>query len=293
MERKRNRKNLNSIQPNIKKNIKNKTKHKKVENKVEKMSKNTTKIKKNKRYRITPRFYISIFLFFLIVGLVYILIFGLTDNRFNIKNIKIIGNTKYNQEIIDKEVITIYNENIFKINKKRLKKSLNKYSYIYDINLDRKLPSSLIINILERNKCYIAYNKETSEYIRLDKHGIILEAIDLNEKEDYEVVLFGINFDNEIIISTCIEELEIFKLKMYEDVSSKFREKGITTSITSAEFTEDKVIITLGYNISIVIKADENLEYNIEFLKNILKEIEGKSGKIDMTRENPTFSEIR
>lgn len=292
MERKKNRKVSNPISEADKK-AKKKTKQKALKNKIDKTDVVKTKIKKSKRYKVTPRFYITIILFFLIIGLAYLLIDAFTNNKFDIKSIKIIGNTTYPQTEIDQKIVNIYNENIFCINKNKIKKSLNEYSYIYDVNLDRKLPNSLIINILERNKYYIAFNKETSEYIRLDKYGIILEKIDLNEKEDNEIVLFGINFEDEIVVSDSIKELELAKLKVYENISTKFIQKGITTKITSAEFTEDKVIITLGYNIRVIIKDDENLDYNTEFLISILKEVENKAGTIDMTKKNPTFSEVR
>lgn len=287
MERKKNRKTSVVVE---KENKKRKPKKAVKDTKKESKSKN---VKNRKKYKVTKKFYISLIIIVLIIALICLAVFLLTDSKFKVASLKVIGSQTYEASELNEKVVKIYNENIFTVTKKSVMSNFTDYPYIYDVNLSRNLPNTLEINVMERQKCFIAFNKDTSEYIRLDKYGIILERIELNDKQEDEIVLFGINFDDEYKIGSYVEDIELGKLNTYNAVSKKFLENNIEKKITSAEFTEDKIILTLDYTISIIIKNDENLDYNINFLKSILKELEGKSGSIDMTTANPTFSEVK
>ena len=65
----------------------------------------------------------------------------------------------------------------------------------------------------------------------------------------------------------------------------------IEKDITCVEFKDKNIILTLNNDINVIFNDDGNLDYDISFLRSILEEIEGKAGTIDMTKDNPVFTE--
>ena len=65
---------------------------------------------------------------------------------------------------------------------------------------------------------------------------------------------------------------------------------GIEKKVTNIEFKEKNIILTLNHDVNVIFN-DKDLDYDMNFLKSILEQIEGKAGTIDMTKENPVFTE--
>ena len=73
-------------------------------------------------------------------------------------------------------------------------------------------------------------------------------------------------------------------------IKEKYEQVNIDKEITSVEFKEGDIILTLNYDMNIIMNT-EDIEYKLSFLKSILREIPGKVGTIDMTVDNPIFSD--
>lgn len=213
----------------------------------------------------------------------------MTEPKFNISKIKVKDNTRYTSEqIIESSQIKI-GTNIFKVLNSRVIKNLDEYSYIYSVKLIKKFPSTLIIQTVERQITYLAYDKALDKYIRLDKEGVMLEIIDKAIIEEGQMLTFGILFPKEIKLKEKIPASEILKLKLYENVSEKYIKAEIDKNITSIKFEEKNIKIVLDYNLSVILE-EKDLEYDISNLQAILNELEGKSGVVDMTKPSPIYT---
>ena len=102
------------------------------------------------------------------------------------------------------------------------------------------------------------------------------------------MLLFGIHFDDNL--GEKIVELEQKKLQTLIDMMDKYSKQNISKKITSVEFNEGDIILTLDYDIDVIMDTNE-VEYKLDLLRSILDEINGKVGTIDMTIENPIFAE--
>ncbi len=80
-------------------------------------------------------------------------------------------------------------------------------------------------------------------------------------------------------------------MQRFEKIEQVYEEAKIKEKITSVRFENSKVILTLDYKIEVVAEEQKDLDYKMKFLKEILKEVSGRSGKIDITQEKPTFVE--
>jgi len=80
-------------------------------------------------------------------------------------------------------------------------------------------------------------------------------------------------------------------VQRFEKIEQVYEEAKIKEKITSVRFENSKVILTLDYKIEVVAEEQKDLDYKMKFLKEILKEVSGRSGKIDITQEKPTFVE--
>lgn len=245
---------------------------------------------KHKKKTVKTVIYIAIVVF--VLSLLFLIGFGIyklcTSTKYNISVIKFEGNAKYTDEEIIKVLNVNYGDNLFKLSKSIVKENLEELSYIENVKISKKYPNTLIVKIKEYESCYFAYNKDTNKYIKLTKNGIILESCELEAKNENELLVFGINFDE--TLGKDIVDIEKSKLTSYMSIKEKYDEIGIDKQITSVEFKEGNVILTLNYDINVIMATNE-IAYKLSFLKSILGEIVGKAGTIDMTIENPIFSE--
>ena len=250
---------------------------------------------KKKRSKIKV-FFVKLLFFIILLTIIGGIGFGIyylcTSSKFDIEKVDVIGQGKYTQEeILEVSKIPIGN-NIFLTRKGIIEDKIEKkFPYIYSVKIKMSSKNSLKIIIKERERKYVAVNNETNEYIRLDKYGIILEKVLSNQVENGEMLLFGISFDDDIKLGTSITKSEVGKINNYEGIKKEYDNHKIENKITSIKFEKGNVILVLDYKLSIIISPVDNLEYRIKFLNEILKEVSGRTGEVDITKENPSFVE--
>lgn len=119
--------------------------------------------------------------FLIVVGVIAAIIAILLSPLFNIEKIKVNGNSYYS----DEEVINIANatkgHNIF-INSgaSSIKERLGEDPYFSDVNVDIKLPSTLVINVTERKQ--VAAFIYGNQYVVIDVDGRVLRKTDVDPK---------------------------------------------------------------------------------------------------------------
>jgi len=227
----------------------------------------------------------------ILVGIGFVINYLFTNAKFNIGKIVVSECEKYTAEDIITASGLNLGQNIFRISKKDIISKVEQLPYVESCEVDRNLPSILRLNVKERTGQYVAYAKDSGQYVRLDKTGVILEVIDVSKMEE-ETLMFGINFDDIIELGQILTELECEKLLTYEKIKKVYDKTEIDAKITSVEFSGSDVILTLNDKLNVKLKNNKELEYKVSFLKTILKEIGVISGTLDMTQDNPTYSAI-
>ena len=260
--------------------------------KNKKINKTVSKKNKGKLKRKILRGLVYLVLIIFALSLFFLLGFGIyklyTASRYNIGVVNVEGNVKYTVEEIKELANITLGTNINKLKTNKIEKLVEGLSYVRDAKVVRKYPETVIIKVEEYESSFVALNKETNEYIRLTDKGVILEKCNLEDVAENELLLFGIHFDDNL--GEKIVELEQKKLQTLIDMMDKYAKENISKKITSVEFNEGDIILTLDYDIDVVMNTND-VEYKLNLLKSILDEINGKVGTIDMTIENPIFAE--
>lgn len=208
-ESKVNKKNANNKKSNTSKTKKVQAKSK---NRIAK-SKNTFKIFK--------------YVFLICASLAGIICFMLSP-VFNITEIKVEGNNKISKEEISSLSQIKIGENTFKINKNSTINKIKQNAYIEDVNIKRKLPSILEVNVKERQATYML--EYVNSYAYINNQGYMLEVAD--QKIDKPIII-GISTSADYIKAgnrLCDEDLVKLEsvLKIMESATSNEIESLIT-----------------------------------------------------------------
>ncbi|MDO4282602.1 MAG: FtsQ-type POTRA domain-containing protein [Clostridia bacterium] len=261
---------------------------KKFPNKNSIENKNQEKVKKrpiNQKKRI-----LLISIFVLIGMMICAIYFTFHLTTFDLKKITVTGNSKYtSSEIISNSPFKL-NENIFSEYLRYKDVELTNLPYVADLKVDIVFPDEISLKVIERTSKYIAYDKEKNKFFRLDQDGYILEETSQNEKKEKEMLIYGITFNNKIVLGEQINAIDLSKLKIYEKISEKYEKSGINGNITKVNFENSLTIITLNDKLNVILPNDTNLEYKLDLLKSILKKNGELQGVIDMTKNDPVFS---
>ncbi len=142
------------------------------------------KLRRKIKMRISSFLFILMFIFW---GMYYLL----QSDLMNLKNIVLEGNSYVDEnEIIDISSLVI-NRNIFKYNLKEIKKNIKSHPYVKEVEIRRKLPNTIIIQIKEREEYAIILYM--GSYIYIDEENIVLRASDSYIADD-NILITGIDF---------------------------------------------------------------------------------------------------
>ncbi|MBQ8043524.1 MAG: FtsQ-type POTRA domain-containing protein [Clostridia bacterium] len=256
----------------------------------EKVKKKTKGKHKKKILRVLVYIVLVVFMLSLLFLIGYGVHYFSTSSKYNIAKVEFKNNKIYDVQTLTDTAAVPIGENLYKVSKKYIETNLETLTYIEDVSIKRVRPDTIRITVKEYTSKYFAYNHETDKYLRLTNEGIILEQVEGEEKTDDELLVFGISFDDNVQLKTTIAKTELDKLALYEKTNKIYEKSGIEKEITNIEFKDKNIILTLNHDINVILN-DEDLDYDINFLKSILLEIEGKAGTIDMTKLDPVFTE--
>lgn len=250
--------------------------------------KNIPKKKKRKNRKRVVFLFSCFFVLGLAIALFY-LMFHLTT--FDVKEILVTGNEKYlKQEIISQSGIKL-NENVFSQYFTKKDMTLDALPYIKNVVLKISFPDTMEIEVEERKTVYLAFDKEKNKYFRMDQEGYILEEIPLSSKEEGELLVDGITFNNQVILGEKINEIDYDKLLVYEKIAQEYANTKINANITKVNFENSLTTITLNDKLNVILPNDTDLSYKLDLLKDILKKFSADmQGVIDMTKTDPVYS---
>lgn len=267
----------------------NKKEKQRVDNKTTR-SKSNTKVtpehkkrnKKIKKKEINSRAKKGVVSAFVIVTIILAgSIYYLTTPTFNIININIKGNKKLTEEeCINLIGINLNETNIYAITKNQIAKRLKQNTYVDSVEIKRKLPNTLEINIKERRTSFqVKYNKE---YIYIDSQGYILE---FNEKKLKVPILIGLESFNEQVTSReRLVENDLYKINTIFKIVNYLENNSIQNEITSINAIDiSNYILNMDKDKKIIYLGDaSNISERMDLLKSILDREKGKKGKIFM-----------
>lgn len=210
-----------------------------------------------------------LFRFILLNSLILLLcVLALNSNFFVINNIKVIGNKKISRDNIISASSIQLGENIFKINTRVGKRDLMKLPYVKEVKIERKFPKGIIIHITERKE--IMQIKEISSFVLVDIDGYILDTVD-TQNEDLPL-LVGLKIedkkpgDNLFINTETKSTVEFITEGHATKLLPKMKEIHMEDN--------NKVNITLINGISVAFGTLDNVKYKVNYLDEILKDIE-------------------
>lgn len=122
---------------------------------------------RRKKIFIKKLFIITLFLLSILV------ILCLKLPYFNIADIEVQGNNSISSNEIIKLSKVYKGNNIFYLNEKRVKTNIMSNPYILDVNISRKFPKTIVIDVKEREAVF--FSKLNNSYYIIDNHGILLE----------------------------------------------------------------------------------------------------------------------
>jgi hypothetical protein len=244
------------------------------------------KEKKNK-IKIKPITIIKVTFFIaILIGIIYSM-FNL--EIFNLAEIKVKGNEKYTSDNIIANSNLKIGENIFKQLFLNGKNEID-LSYISKTSFRYSFPSTIVISVKERYPAYIALDKNTGNYYKIDNNGYLLEQCELSQKKD-EVLIEGFVFEENVKFGKKIDDVYLKKLEVYNNIKDLIEQYEIEGNITKVNFSNSLTIISLDDKLRIIFANDSNIEYKVSFLKGIIQKNGGiVEGSIDMSIENPVYS---
>lgn len=225
------------------------------------MKKPTRVEKKMKRRRNFFRFILSLILISLLI------VFALKTDFFVINDIKVIGNKNITKDtLINASSINI-GENIFKISISSAEKSIKKLPYTKEINIMRKFPKGIAIEIVERKE--MAQIKDISSFILIDEEGQVLDIKD-NNKENLPIII-GLKINNKKPGNNIFSDID--SKKKLDFIKGGY-DLGLLQKIKEVDMADNNNInLTLIEDIGVAFGTLDNVKYKLDLLNEILRDI--------------------
>lgn len=263
-----------ALDDNNKQPKKSKLKKKKVsEKKAEKMTKQQ-KIARQKKKIIFKLVKWTSILAILIGGGIYFIL----SPYFNIKQINTSGNKKItSEELINLSKIQL-EENIFKIRTNQIKKNVNQNAYIDTVKINRKLPNTIEIEIIERIPTYMI--SFANAYVYINNQGYFLEVC--KEKIDVPLITGFSTLEEDIHEGNrlCIEDLQ--KLDQVLQIMKVAESNNIASLVTKVNISDkqDYVLELKSEKKTIHVGDTSNLSTKMLYVKSILEQNKNIEGEI-------------
>lgn len=208
----------------------NRNKIKKEEIKRKELSKQEQKRRKRKK---------KIKLFLKIILLVGIIVggiaFAFTSPIFNIKDIQILNNSQISTETIISLSGLKQDENIFKFSKSNIINKIKENAYVESAKINRKLPSTIQIEVEERVPKYSI--DFMGKYAYINNQGYILE---ISEDSKGLPIVQGITTSEESIVpNNRLSNEDLTKLEDIIKIMNAAKENNLDTKVTSIDISDE------------------------------------------------------
>ena len=224
------------------------------------------KFKKRKSIFKNRFFWLSFFILVLVFGLSYLFIFS---QVFRIKEIKI-SNVDDSLKLKVEEVIkNEIGSNIFLVNLKKMNKEiLSQFSEIAELDFKRKFPSTLIIQIEEREAVGVWCYQTHDECFFIDREGIIFKKTKTELMQE-EVMIVSLKKEEALVSGKEILVPRILELilKIKEDFEENLNIEIENFTIVS----EKRLNIKTNENWEIYFNLEKDVKLEVTKLKALLE----------------------
>lgn len=183
------------------------------------------------------------------------------------------------------------NKNIFLISNSNVEENIKENSYIKNVNVKRKFPNKIKINVEERGTEYIL--QLSNNYVYVNRQGIVLEIS--NEKPNVPIIEgFSTNL-TQIKQNDMLNAEDVEKLKTISKIMEAAEQNDISELVTKidAKDSQNYVLFLDSKNKTVYIGNGEDLNTRFIYIKAIIKENEGNTGEIfinmNLNEEYPYF----
>ena len=242
------------------------------------------RIRKEKRLKIIKAI-LKIILFIAIIA--GIAAFLLVSPVFNIKEISVSGNNKIQATEIESLSQLNIEQNIFRFSKENVKNNIKQNAYIDSVEIKRKLPNKIEINVTERTPAYQI--KFGNAFAYIDEKGNILE---INEEDLKLPLITGCKTQVEDFkAGNMMQEEDVTKLDTVNSIIRVSKSNEIYDMITSIDITNDEEykVEFKGEGKTAYLGDASNINDRILLLKEILLKEKGNQGEIFINDLNKVF----
>jgi len=200
---------------------------------------------------------------------------------FHVKTVEVVGNNLIPSERIIQMAAIPQDVNIFKVNKRAIKKSVLQIPEIESIDLHRQLPSKICLEVVETSP--VMYMPYLTGFAITNKKGRVLTLSD-NPPQDNLLYITGLEIKNaEICKKISVQDMVMFDI--IEEMVQVFIDKGILSEFRSCHF--DNLSDFYAYLVDgtkIIFGKTTDLDYKISVLSAILPKVNRIDGSyIDLT----------
>ncbi len=242
---------------------------------------------KNKKIKMKKKAKIILYIFVFIIAIAFLI----NSPLFNVKKIEVEGN----KNVSDDKIISLsevkLHTNIFKFNKLEIIEKIKENAYIQDADISRKLPSTVQIDIVEREPKYMLQFADS--YVYINNQGYMLEIS--NEKLDIPILLgFTTDLSN-IKAGNRINIEDLKKMDMVIKIYEATKSNELGHLITKIDISDEKnyIIILESEGKKVYLGDCSDLNTRLLYLKAILEKSPGKKGEVflnvDLNSQNVYF----
>lgn len=280
------RKNKTNIeQYNVDKSIRNNRNNKSNKIHAKKEIRENTKSIKNRKKIIK-----TLILLALIISAI---VFALLSPVFNVKEINISGNKQISEkELKDLSGVQI-NENIFKMQSRKISANIRKNAYINEVKVHKVLPGTIQIKVIEREPSYLL--EYGNGYVYVSNQGYMLEISSI--KKELPILEGTSTAKEDYKTGNRLNEADLTKLGNVIKIMDSAQNNNIVNLITKIDISDSSdYILHFETEGKIAHLGDcSNLETRMLFLVGILEKEKGNQGEIfinmNLNTDNAYFRE--
>lgn len=251
----------------------NKNNQKQNKHEEQKISKKQKQILKKKK-RTKRILKLTALLIIVIAGIV----FALVSPIFNIQDIEVINNAQISAETIKSLSQINIGQNIFKFNKNKVEKNIKTNAYIESVEIKRKIPNKVQIQIEERQK---DYNVEfLNGYAYINKQGYILQISE--EKQELPTIQGISTPEEQIVEGNRLNKEDLEKLEIIIQIMNICKNYELDSKITNIDIsTQNEYTLYIEQEKKTVYLGDKsNLSNKMLYVQAIIEQNQGKEGEI-------------
>ena len=204
--------------------------------------------------------------------------FTMISPIFNVKDIQVFNNNQVSAETIISLSGLKTEENIFRFSTSKVANNIKENAYIENVEIHRKIPNTIQIEIEEREHSYSV--DFLGKYAYINKQGYILE---IAEDSKQKTIIQGIETPEEqIVAGNRLNNEDLEKLEDVIKIMNAAKEYNLDTKVTSIDIQdkneyslyleEEKKKVHLGDN--------SNLSNKMLYVNSVIEEEKGKEGDI-------------